>query len=116
MRSLPNIEPSAFRRGEYVGYCDGARPIRRYGAGWRAMVPTHRTGTLEPMVARTLRELSDALAQRADLIAQERTDPTPTRRCVACGKEFVAGDRLETACSRTCVRAYVLGRRAPEVA
>jgi hypothetical protein len=77
MQALPNIERSAFHHGEYVGYCDGARPIRRYGNGWRAMVPSHRTGTLEPMVARTLRELADALAQRADLIAEERKPVFP---------------------------------------
>lgn len=39
MKNRSNIEPSAFRRGEYVGYADGAWKIRRNSAagGWIAV-------------------------------------------------------------------------------
>lgn len=37
MKSLTNIEKSAFRRGEYVGYCQGAWRIRRSSDYWVAI-------------------------------------------------------------------------------
>lgn len=67
MRSLHNIEKSAFRRGEYVGYAHGVWRIRRAGNGWLAR---HQDGTAPrpSESARTLEELSeklDAVAGRA---------------------------------------------------
>jgi hypothetical protein len=37
MKNYHNIEPSAFRRGEYVGYADGAWRIRKENGQWLAM-------------------------------------------------------------------------------
>jgi hypothetical protein len=34
MKSFTHIEKSAFRRGEYVAYLNGARHVRKYYAGW----------------------------------------------------------------------------------
>ena len=36
MKSFHNIERSAFHRGQYVGFADGAWNIRRDGNGWMA--------------------------------------------------------------------------------
>lgn len=69
MRNLPNIEPSATRAGEYVGYRDGA--VFRIGKGrvrghlWWAAEVTPAPGT-EPrrsyIFAEALKALSDKLA------------------------------------------------------
>jgi hypothetical protein len=58
MKSLPNIEPSAFHKGEYVGYADGVWKITRYGYGWRAV---HRDASRYAQQGRTLEELSAQL-------------------------------------------------------
>lgn len=34
MTSFHNIEKSGFRKGEYVGYCDGAWNIWKSDSGW----------------------------------------------------------------------------------
>jgi hypothetical protein len=39
MKSLPNIEKSGFRRGEYVGYANGAWRIYKAGREWCAQHP-----------------------------------------------------------------------------
>ncbi len=36
MKDLPNIERSAFKRGQYVGYGAGVWRIFRWGNEWRA--------------------------------------------------------------------------------
>ena len=36
MTQYLNIDKSAFRKGEYVGYADGTWRIRRAAVGWRA--------------------------------------------------------------------------------
>lgn len=62
MQSLPNIEKSAFRHGEYVGYAQGVWRIQpcHYGASrWVARNQTH-TGAAA-LFAPTLRELSTKL-------------------------------------------------------
>jgi hypothetical protein len=55
MQSLPNIERSAFRRGEYVGYANGVWRISRGPRGWFA---TKRDGNARTLYAPTLRLLS----------------------------------------------------------
>lgn len=57
MRSYPNIEKSAFRKGEYVGYCDGVWHIRPKARGglWGA---TKRDSNEPTIFAETLGELS----------------------------------------------------------
>lgn len=59
MRSLPNIEKSSFRPGEYVGYFDGVWRIVRHSGIWRAL---HQGGKYWAVEARTLAELSELLA------------------------------------------------------
>lgn len=64
MRYLPNIEKSAFRRGEYVGYANGVWNIYKINCSraysWRAR---HRDEPQHfPVVyAATLAEMSDKL-------------------------------------------------------
>jgi hypothetical protein len=56
MQPFPNIEKSAFRRGEYVGYADGVWRIARNFLGtWTAYKDT------QSFTRRTLREISEAL-------------------------------------------------------
>lgn len=62
MNRMPlNIEKSAFRRGEYVGYGRGPWRVLRGGAGWNAF---HR-GDLGHVTARTLAELGKKIEERA---------------------------------------------------
>lgn len=51
MRNLPNIEPSAFREGEYIGYADGIWRIRKSDGKWAATQASRvfRAATLEEM-------------------------------------------------------------------
>ena len=41
---MMNIEKSGLRKGEYVGYCNGANRITRFGSGWY-MVITSKDGS-----------------------------------------------------------------------
>jgi hypothetical protein len=59
MQNLPNIEKSAFRRGEYVGYADGVWSISRHGKEWIARK------NRDELRARTLREMSSNLEVEA---------------------------------------------------
>lgn len=46
MKNLPNIEASAYRRAEYVGYGYGIWRVHRYSTGnkrWRAKHIAHET-------------------------------------------------------------------------
>lgn len=63
MNSLWNIERSAFRRGEYVGYCNGAQRIRRVNGGWQTYALASSAGKFMPMFGRTLAELSRKMAK-----------------------------------------------------
>ncbi len=67
MEWLSNIEKSAFRKGEYVGYGHGVWRIKRGGAGWRAS-----SATIKPysITAKTLRDLSPMLTK----INEDHTD------------------------------------------
>lgn len=60
MRNYPNIEKSAFRKGEYVGYCNGVWRIRPKARGhlWGA---TKRDSTEPTIFAETLGDLSAKL-------------------------------------------------------
>lgn len=53
-----NIEKSAFRPKEYVGYADGVWRIRNESGRWLAM---HRERRHAPFYRLTLREVSAAL-------------------------------------------------------
>lgn len=60
MERLGNIEKSAFKRGEYVGYACGVWRIRRVHNAWEAR---HRDDATRPMrSASTLTKLSAKLA------------------------------------------------------
>jgi hypothetical protein len=64
MQSLPNIEKSAFRRFEYVGYAGGkVYRVRKTGyGGWEAWAGEPGYGS-PFMTAPTLAALSDKLAK-----------------------------------------------------
>lgn len=66
MKSLLRIEKSAFRRGEYVGYCQGAQRVIRDGAVWRTAGLCSSAGNPVVASARTLAQLDDKLATLAD--------------------------------------------------
>ena len=57
-----NIEKSAFRRGEYVGYCQGCQRIRRGGKGWETYALGSSVGTFVYATAETLFQLGGTLA------------------------------------------------------
>lgn len=63
MKDRPNIDKSAFRKGEYVGYGNGVWRVHRYSTGakrWRAV---HRNITSAPaLYGPTLASISDQLA------------------------------------------------------
>ena len=59
MKSLPNIDKSAFHKGEYVGYANGVWKIRRCESGWTAV---KRDAPYVSMTAATLESLSAKLA------------------------------------------------------
>ena len=63
------IERSAFRRGEYVGYCHGAQRIREGGRGWQTYGLCSAFGTPVYLSARTLWDLGELLDEAA------KTDP-----------------------------------------
>lgn len=73
MHYLPNIEPSGFHRGEYVGYREGrVFRIKRGGVRgnlWVAMETQggHITGA-DFIFARTLKAMSDKLAGPASAL------------------------------------------------
>lgn len=74
MKSLPNIEPSAFRKGEYVGYCHGVWRIMRSAAGggswfaYRAVRSSCRTNEPFNFQAGTLASLSAMLTKEAETV------------------------------------------------
>lgn len=61
MNSYPNIEKSAFRRGEYVGYARGVWRITGRHGDWRA-IPNGGGDGRAPIMASTLAEISAELA------------------------------------------------------
>lgn len=62
MNNLHNIEKSAFRRREYVGYSDGAWRITRTNSSFGNWAASHATNQRAPMLfAWNLRQLSAKL-------------------------------------------------------
>lgn len=59
-----NIDKSAFRKGEYVGYGNGAWKVSKSGNRWQA-----RKGS-EYFFGDTLRDISEQLAERNAAYAQ----------------------------------------------
>ena len=66
MKSLPNIDKSAFHPGEYVGHCNGAQRIRRDGNGWCTYALGSSQGTFIYARALTLTQLSERLSLLAN--------------------------------------------------
>jgi hypothetical protein len=63
MRDLPNIEKSAFRRGEYVGYAKGVWQIRKTNSTFGNWSARHRDDLNQPVLfAFRLSDLSEKLA------------------------------------------------------
>lgn len=62
MKNLHNVEKSAFRRGEYVGYAAGSVwRITRVASGWMAA----NRGGGQSFTRRTLEEISEGLETTA---------------------------------------------------
>jgi hypothetical protein len=60
---MHNIDKSAFRKGEYIGYCArGARRIHRYSGGWETYGGPALLGDTDiHLTGRTLKEISKKL-------------------------------------------------------
>jgi hypothetical protein len=56
-----NIEISASREGEYVGYCNGVQRIRKGGMGWETYALGSSSGTFVYATAETLVQLGGKL-------------------------------------------------------
>lgn len=56
MKAMANIEKSGLRKGEYVGYCNGANRIRREGKFWRMNYVSCKSGNMMTVYG-LLREL-----------------------------------------------------------
>lgn len=69
MKNLHNIEKSGFRKGEYVGYADGAwriTPLSRYRTGRRGWMATKGNASF---TRATLEGISQALDVTAKFLA-----------------------------------------------
>lgn len=66
MQNLPYIEKSAFRRGEYVAYVNGAQRIRKTASGWETYALGSQSGQFVRMIGPTLASID---AQCAKLTA-----------------------------------------------
>lgn len=73
MKTYQTIEPSGFRRGEYVGHCNGAQRIVRDGAGWRTAGLRSQAGAPVFLSASTLAELDAMLVNESRRIADKTT-------------------------------------------
>lgn len=69
----PRIEKSAFRKGEYIGYCNGAQRIRKGGRGWETYALASSGGIFTYATESTLYELGGTLGYIAN------NDPLPDR-------------------------------------
>jgi len=70
MKSFVHIEPSAFRRGEYVGYADGLYLIRRTTSRYGNWIACHRDNpTIPNIYAMRLSDLDAELAKRSAHLA-----------------------------------------------
>lgn len=63
MQSLPHIEKSAFRRGEYVTYVNGAQRIRRTASGWETYALGSQSGQFVRMSGPTLSSIDAQCAK-----------------------------------------------------
>jgi len=50
MNNLPNIEKSAFRKGEYVGYSNGVWMIRKTNSSYGNWSARHRDNNRIPLI------------------------------------------------------------------
>ena len=73
----PRIKKSAFRKGEYIGYCNGAQRIRKGGQGWQTYALGSTAGTFIAATAPTLRQLGDRLC----IIHEEEQSHEPQIIC-----------------------------------
>lgn len=63
MKSLPHIEKSGFRKGEYVAYINGTQRVRRSGVGWSTYVLGSSSGEFTPISAPTLEAMDAKIAE-----------------------------------------------------
>jgi hypothetical protein len=70
MKSFLHIEPSAFRKGEYVGYADGLYLIHRTNSTYGNWIAHHRDNPAIPSIyAMRLSDLDAELARRSATLA-----------------------------------------------
>ena len=65
MKYLTRIDKSAFRKGEYIGYCNGAQRIRKGGLGWQCYGLSSTQGEAIYTTAETLEKLNSKLEMLA---------------------------------------------------
>lgn len=66
MKNYPNIEKSAFRKGEYVGYCEGkVYHIRKTNSSFGNWFAHNRDNYNDQVFAFGLASMSQKLQQRA---------------------------------------------------
>lgn len=73
-----NIDKSAFRKGEYIGHCNGAQRIRKGGQGWETYALASTQGAFTPATASTLCELGEKLEQLNGTKPSSTMTSTPT--------------------------------------
>lgn len=87
-----NIEPSAFKRGEWVGYCDGAWRIVKRGRGEYEATPPADSRFVSRIRGKTLREISEALHSMNSMAPQSN----PLARVKVSSPSMATGKRPTT--------------------
>lgn len=72
MKQLFTIEKCSTRKGEYIGYCNGAQRIRKGGKGWQTYALGSSSGEFFPATAKTLEELDAILLSEAIRLQESR--------------------------------------------
>ena len=73
MKHLSRIEKATWRKGEYVGYCQGAQRIVRGGEGWRTDGLRSMDGKAISVTAPTLEALNAKFDKIAETLVAEFT-------------------------------------------
>ena len=90
MKNLPNIEKSAFRRGEYVGYAHGVWIITRSNGSNGNWFARHRDNQRAPhLYAFTLEKLSEKLAGYAKDVPGYNSEGARLLRAATAGSPVV---------------------------
>lgn len=74
------IEKAVYRKGEYIGYCNGAQRIRVGGQGWETYALGSTSGTFTYATAPTLDKLGaklDHIKAHTRRLNPHETTPAP---------------------------------------